>query len=712
MSALFALKDSIASRGFNRWLVPPAAIAIHLCLGQAYALSVFYGPLAALAGPDQRGGVAWSAGHLDGVFALAMVMLGLTAAVSGRLASIGPRSAMFLSALCFCAGLAIAGVGIHVHQIVLLYLGYGVFGGIGLGLGYVAPLQMLVDWFPDRMGFATGLAITGFGGGAMLATGLSTILLDLFKSAASPGVGETFLVLGGIYLVFMCAAALAVRLPPKGGASAAPVPSIDARQAMKLPQFYLLWFLLFLNVATGINLLANAPRVLDEAMLPAATPAAIGGFVALLSLSNMVGRLLFSLASDHLGRKNTATLLLLMGTILYASGPQLAARLNVAFSVLGYMLMIAVYGGLFAIMPAYVADIFGPRFMSSIHGRILTAWSVGAVASFALAHAAQDGARDAITYGTALLLLLALGLNLLIRPAVEPLPRPDEASPEAAAVPMPAFSVPAILRMVGAWAAVTVPLLGGVAFTIYQAAALPLAWEIAVTLLPLALGCGVCAVFYHLDRSRFAVRGVAGPYFAALALLFGLYASLMATEVWQKIARANTLLNTEVSALQSVTWISEVVAPGDRRVRSAVGDYVEELAKTDRLVLPDNRVPAARQLLYRLYAIGADQSLFNGHALQNTSFMSAVESLRAANLERNQLKSEPHDPMKILSLLLFGLLTQIAIAFCHAGNQRAISTTVMLFSMGFMASVAILELLDNSFRYADAASVVSHLEIR
>jgi len=175
------------------------------------------------------------------------------------------------------------------------------------------------------------------------------------------------------------------------------------------------------------------------------------------------------------------------------------------------------------------------------------------VASFALAHAAQDGARDAITYGTALLLLLALGLNLLIRPAVEPLPRPDEASPEAAAVPMPAFSVPAILRMVGAWAAVTVPLLGGVAFTIYQAAALPLAWEIAVTLLPLALGCGVCAVFYHLDRSRFAVRGVAGPYFAALALLFGLYASLMATEVWQKIARANTLLNTEVSALQSMT---------------------------------------------------------------------------------------------------------------------------------------------------------------
>ena len=155
-----------------------------------------------------------------------------------------------------------------------------------------------------------------------------------------------------------------------------------------------------------------------------------------------------------------------------------------------------------------------------------------------------------------------------------------------------------------------------------------------------------------------------------------------------------------------------MVAPGDRRVRSAVGDYVEELAKTDRLVLPDNRVPAARQLLYRLYAIGADQSLFNGHALQNTSFMSAVESLRAANLERNQLKSEPHDPMKILSLLLFGLLTQIAIAFCHAGNQRAISTTVMLFSMGFMASVAILELLDNSFRYADAASVVSHLEIR
>ena len=326
----FSKQATIAKPGFSRWMVPPAALAVHLCIGQAYAFSVFNGPLTKVIGITQSAADDWSLTSLGWIFSLAIVFLGLSAAFAGKwLEHVGPRRTMFTAACCFGGGFLVSALGVHLHQIALLYLGYGVIGGIGLGLGYVSPVSTLIRWFPDRRGMATGMAIMGFGGGAMIAAPLSVALMNHFRSATSIGVAETFVVLGIAYFISMSIGALAIRVPPADWKPAGWTPPettqkkmisrnhVHIDQALKTPQFYLIWLVLFLNVTAGIGILGQASVMIQESFKNTVTAAAAAGFVGLLSLFNMGGRFVWASASDWIGRKNTYFIFFALGAVLY-----------------------------------------------------------------------------------------------------------------------------------------------------------------------------------------------------------------------------------------------------------------------------------------------------------------------------------------------------------------------------------------------------------
>ncbi|MGZ5056444.1 MAG: OFA family MFS transporter, partial [Methylobacter sp.] len=277
LASSFLSKDKIIAKpGFNRWLVAPAALAVHLCIGQVYAFSVFNLPLTKVLGVTESLPEDWKLTELGWIFSLAIMFLGLSAAFAGKwLEQVGPRVTMFCSALCFSCGFFIAALGVELHQIWLLYLGYGVLGGIGLGLGYVSPVSTLIKWFPDRRGMATGLAIMGFGGGAMIGAPLSVFLMKHFASPASVGVTETFMTMGCIYLVFMMIGAFNIRLPEEGWLPENFQPDlrksklitnnhVHVEQVLKTPQFYLLWLVLCLNVTAGIGVLGQASAMSQE----------------------------------------------------------------------------------------------------------------------------------------------------------------------------------------------------------------------------------------------------------------------------------------------------------------------------------------------------------------------------------------------------------------------------------------------------------------
>ncbi len=302
--SFFSKQATVAGPGFSRWMVPPAALAVHLCIGQAYAFSVFNGPLTKVIGITQSASDDWSLTTLGWIFSLAIVFLGLSAAFAGKwLEKVGPRRTMFTAACCFGGGFIVSAIGVWTHQIALLYLGYGVIGGIGLGLGYVSPVSTLIRWFPDRRGMATGMAIMGFGGGAMIAAPLSVALMSHFRSATSIGVAETFIVLGIAYFISMSIGALAIRVPPADWKPAGWTPPatsaqkmithnhVHIDQAMKTPQFYLIWLVLFLNVTAGIGILGQASVMIQESFKSTVSAAAAAGFVGLLSLFNMGGPL-------------------------------------------------------------------------------------------------------------------------------------------------------------------------------------------------------------------------------------------------------------------------------------------------------------------------------------------------------------------------------------------------------------------------------------
>jgi MFS family permease len=382
---------SIAPPGYSRWLVPPAALAIHLCIGQAYAFSVFKIPMTKLVGIKAPAPEDWTMEALAWIFSLALGMLGLSAAMFGKwLEKVGPRRAMAAATACFSGGFLIAALGIKLHLIALVYLGYGFIGGIGLGLGYISPVSTLIKWFPDRPGMATGMAIMGFGGGAMIGSPLSVFLMDRFKSATSMGVLETFVAMGLIYGAFMLFGVLTVRIPPPGWKPEGYVPSaqpkklvthanVEVGKAWGTPQFWMLWMVLCMNVTAGIGILEQASPMIQEMFPGKITASAAAGFVGLLSLFNLVGRFFWSSLSDHLGRKRTYLVYFLLGTGLYALVPTFGRMGSVVLFVAGFCIILSMYGGGFATIPAYLRDLFGTMHVSAIHGRLLTAWSTAAV---------------------------------------------------------------------------------------------------------------------------------------------------------------------------------------------------------------------------------------------------------------------------------------------------------------------------------------------
>jgi MFS family permease len=428
---------TIADPGYNRWLVPPAALAIHLAIGEVYAFSVFNFPLTHLIGIRESAPGDWKLSTLGWIFSIAIVFLGLSAAVFGKwLEAAGPRKAMFASAVCFGAGFLVSALGVKLHQVWLLYLGYGVLGGIGLGLGYISPVSTLIKWFPDRPGMATGLAIMGFGGGALVGSPLSEALMEYFRTPTSEVVAQTFVALGVIYFCFMMFGVLTVRVPPPGwrpswqtvvsgpGELVAPQ-SVTADRAVTTLPFWLLWAVLFLNVTAGIGVLGQASPMIQEMFPGRVTSAAAAGFVGLLSLFNMAGRFCWSSLSDYIGRKATYAVFFLLGASLYALTPQTGKLGSVALFVLGYAVIISMYGGGFATIPAYLRDEFGTAQVGAIHGRLLTAWSAAGVAGPVLVNYIREyqighgvARADAYTvtmYIMAGLLLVGLVCNALVR---------------------------------------------------------------------------------------------------------------------------------------------------------------------------------------------------------------------------------------------------------------------------------------------------------
>src|ERR1700728_1552161 len=392
MAGSFLRREStIAPPDYPRRLVPPAALAVHLAIGQAYAFSVFNLPLTKLIGIDHSAPGDWNIKEVVWTFSIAIAILGLAAAVFGRwVERVGPRKSMFIAALCFSGGFIVSAVGIHFHQLWLLYLGYGVLGGCGLGIGYISPVSTLIKWFPDRPGMATGMAIMGFGGGARIAAPLSVMLMEHFKTAVSNGVLETFVTMGVIYFMFMMIGVYTVRVPaadwkPAGWTAPAQpkrlvtTANVAVDMAWRTPQFWLLWVALCMNVTAGIGVLSQASPMIQEIFSGRVSAPAAAGFVGLISLFNMLGRFLWASASDLIGRRNTYMVFFLLGILLYSTVPTLGHLGSIALFVAAFCIILSMYGGGFATIPAYLRDIFGAYQVGAIHGRLLTAWSVAGV---------------------------------------------------------------------------------------------------------------------------------------------------------------------------------------------------------------------------------------------------------------------------------------------------------------------------------------------
>jgi MFS family permease len=528
-----ARERTIAGPGFSRWFIPPAALAIHLCIGMAYGFSVFWLPLSKALGvtksidcPKDMGlfdravsaSCDWRIADLQWTFVLFFVFLGSAAFIyGGWLERAGPRKAGVVAALCWCGGLALSAFGISIHQLWLVWLGSGAIGGIGLGLGYISPVSTLIKWFPDRRGMATGMAIMGFGGGAMIGAPLADKLMKYYATPTSVGVWETFLTLAVIYFVYMLGGALGYRLPAEGWRPRGWQPEAATRKplvtdknvalevAWTTGQFWLLWGVLCLNVTAGIGILSMASPMLQEVFggrligvsatfdqltsdQKGQIAAIAAGFTGLLSLFNIAGRIFWASLSDRIGRKATYSVFFLLGVVLYASIPWTAATASLALFVGFFCVILSMYGGGFATVPAYLADLFGTRMVGAIHGRLLTAWSAAGVLgpiliTYIRDYQLEQGIAKAQVYSVTMFILaglLALGFvcNWLVRPVnpkyamtAEELAAtaPKQAAPAAddgkSAPQGDAAGALAVL----AWAVVWIPLLWGVWVTLQKA---------------------------------------------------------------------------------------------------------------------------------------------------------------------------------------------------------------------------------------------------
>ena len=429
---------TIAKPGYSRWMVPPAALCVHLCIGQAYAYSVFNLPMTKLIGITQSAPDDWKLTDLGWIFSIAIFVLGLSSAVFGRwVEEGGPRKAMFTAACCWAGGFFVSAVGVHQHALWLIYLGYGVLGGIALGIGYISPVSTLIKWFPDRPGMATGMAIMGFGGGAFIASPLSVWLMSMFNTATHIGVMETFIVLGVVYFFFMIVGSIIVRVPAPGWKPAGYVAPTESKglitrndvfvyDALKTPQFWLIWWVLCLNVTAGIGVLGQASAMSQEMFPGHITPVAAAGFVGLMSLFNMGGRFAWASTSDYIGRRNTYFVFMLLGFALYCTVPYTGLTGSVAGFVLCFLVIISMYGGGFSTVPAYLRDMFGTRYVGAIHGLLLTAWSMAGIfgpvlVNYIRKYNVAHGVPKAQAYNTTMYImagLLVIGFicNCFVRP--------------------------------------------------------------------------------------------------------------------------------------------------------------------------------------------------------------------------------------------------------------------------------------------------------
>ena len=441
LPAFLSRERTVAGPGFSRWLIPPAALAVHLCIGQVYATSVYKTALVEHFDTSQTA--------IGVIFSIAIVMLGLSAAVMGTWVDRnGPRAAMTVAAIFWSSGFFIGALGIGTGQLWLVYLGYGVIGGIGLGIGYISPVSTLIKWFPDRPGLATGMAIMGFGGGAMIASPLSGRLLALYDPSYTGDASTVpdghavmmlFLTLGVVYLVFMSFGAATVRVPPEGWTPAGWDPasvkekklvttaSVSANNAIRTRSFWLVWIVLFCNVTAGIGILEQAAPMIQDFFrtdgVSSVSAVAAGGFVGLLSIANMSGRFIWSSTSDVIGRKPIYMMYLGVGLVLYLLLATIGDT-SMALFVLLAVVILSFYGGGFATVPAYLRDLFGTFQVGAIHGRLLTAWSAAGIAGPLIINAFLDaqgepGTLTAAAYRPALLTMvgvLAVGFiaNLLV----------------------------------------------------------------------------------------------------------------------------------------------------------------------------------------------------------------------------------------------------------------------------------------------------------
>ncbi|WP_334661991.1 OFA family MFS transporter [Klebsiella aerogenes] len=525
LSRFFAKPRIIAKPGFNRWLVPPAALAVHLCIGMAYGFSVYWLPMSQLIGgsaPLQcpvdmsfwqqlvTRQCDWKISLLGWTYTLFFVFLGCSAALWGSwLEKVGPRLVSFVATICWCGGLVLASAAIYFHQLWLLWLGAGVIGGIGLGLGYISPVSTLLRWFPDKRGMAAGMAIMGFGGGALVGAPLANWLINFFADGQGSGVWQSILALAVIYALFMLCGTFGYRLPPMGwhpvGAKAQqaiskqPTVQVHVSVAWRTPQFWLLW----LNVTAGIGILGMASPMLQEIFAGKLLSLDLGwqelnteqlkriatmaaGFTGLLSLFNILGRFFWASVSDMCGRKATFALIFFLGTLLYGTLPLINHGGYVAFFVCALCVIISMYGGGFATIPAYLADVFGSQMVGAIHGRLLTAWSAAGISGPVLVNYLREyqlaqGVEPARIYDITLLALTGLLIigficNQLVRPIPQKYAMTAEQQQQARGLytinkdaQLSWEPTPAPLLLTLSWLAVGIPLLWGMGTTLQQA---------------------------------------------------------------------------------------------------------------------------------------------------------------------------------------------------------------------------------------------------
>ncbi len=538
MSGILDKERIIAGPGFNRWLVPPAALAIHLCIGMAYGFSVFWLPLskalgikdAVKCGPDVgffqelfTTSCDWKISTLGWMYTMFFVILGSSAAVwGGWLERSGPRKAGVVAACCWCGGMLISALGIYTHQFWLMILGSGVIGGIGLGLGYISPVSTLIKWFPDRRGMATGMAIMGFGGGAMIGSPLAADLMKNFASPTNVGVAQTFVVMALVYFVFMMAGAFGYRVPETGWKPAGwtPPPAqvsnamitqkhVHVSKVWGIPQFWLIWVVLCMNVSAGIGVIGMASPMLQEVFggsligvakkfgeldkgQLAAIATVAAGFTALLSLFNIGGRFFWASLSDKMGRKITYIVFFVLGGLMYFSVPGSAGAGSIVLFVGAFCVILSMYGGGFATVPAYLADLFGTQMVGAIHGRLLTAWATAGVLGPVVVNYMREYQlglgipREQVYNQTMYILVGMLVVGLICNLLVKPLDAKWFMTDVELAAEKKLAHEKMVAAEVGSGAANTATVSPALVAFAWAAVGLPLAWGVYRTLLSVA----------------------------------------------------------------------------------------------------------------------------------------------------------------------------------------------------------------------------------